>query len=88
MSRYAKTPRTWVPHPTQGWVQVTFRNPIIWNNQAYSEYQTNSSEDMLLIAYDNYGDTALYWGIAEMNPTVLCPDDLEAGSVIRIPAGA
>ncbi len=85
-SRYASTPRTWVPKDG-AWVQVTFRRPNIWTNQAYTEYQANSSDDMVLLAHQNYGDPGRYWGIAEMNPGVLCPDDLEAGTVLQLPAG-
>ena len=87
MSRYANTPRTWVPHPDKGWLRVTFRGPNYWQNQAYSNYQVSSADDMLSLAYRNYGDATMYWGIAEMNPGVLCPDDLKAGEVLQLPAG-
>ena len=87
MSRYDNTPRRWVPHSTQGWVQVTFRNPKVWRNQAYTDYQSSEPDDMILLAHQNYGDVERYWGIAEMNPDVLCPDDLVPGTILQIPAG-
>jgi hypothetical protein len=85
MSRYTNTSRNWVPHPTKGWVQVTFRSPNVWRSQAYTEHWASSADDMLSLAFDNYGDPSRYWGIAEMNPSIACPDDLEPGTILRMP---
>jgi len=37
------------------------------------------------IAARLYGDSSQYWRIADINPQVKFPLDLEAGTVIRIP---
>jgi nucleoid-associated protein YgaU len=86
-SRYSNTPRTWAPHPTRGWVQVTHRAPNIWNNQVYTDYLSTDFDTFVNLSVRNYGDPNLYWGIAEMNPEVLCPDDLRAGVILQLPAG-
>ena len=87
MARYDRTPRTWAPKSDKGWVQVTFRSPNYWKNQAYTERFATDYDTFVNLATTNYGDPSLYWGIAEMNPSVLCPDDLAAGVVLQLPAG-
>lgn len=86
-SRYDRTPRTWVPNASGNWVQVTFRSPNFWVNQSYDEQLSTDFDSFVNLATRNYGDPNLYWGIAEMNPEVLCPDDLGPGEVLQIPAG-
>jgi hypothetical protein len=86
-ARYDRVPRTWAPHPSGKWVQVAFRSPNFWVRQAYDERLSTDHDDFVNLASDNYGDPNLYWGIAEMNPEVLCPDDLGPGVVLQIPAG-
>lgn len=85
--RYSSTARTWAPHPTRGWVRVTHRAPNLWNRQAYTEHLSRDFDSFVSLASANYGDPNLYWGIAEMNPEVACPDDLGPGEVLQIPAG-
>lgn len=87
MGRYDNTDRTWVPHKTRGWVQVTHRWPQVWDNQLYSEQVSTDFDTFPQLAIDNFNDPNLYYGIAEMNPEVLCPDDLSPGVVLQIPAG-
>ena len=85
--RYQNTARTWAPHPTRGWVRVTHRLPNRWDQQSYTEHLSTETDTMVLLAAQTYGDPNLYWGIAEMNPEVGCPDDLRQGEVLQIPAG-
>lgn len=86
-SRYESTPRTWVPHAVHGWVQVTFRRPNRWDRQRFTETLSTENDTFVNLATRRYGDPNLYWGIAEMNPEVACPDDLGAGVVLQIPDG-
>lgn len=37
------------------------------------------------IATEVYGDPELWWVVAKLNPEIVHPDDLTAGTVIRVP---
>ena len=87
MARYDKTARTWAPHGDKGWVQVTFRAPKRWKNRRYTEQMSTEFDTMPQLAITHYRNPNLYWGIAEMNPEVLCPDDLRPGVTIQLPVG-
>lgn len=85
MSRYLGATRAWVPHKTNGMVEIVFRRPPHWSFQPYKERTARAGDTMDLIAQDEYGDATRYWGIAWMNPGVPCPDDLAPDTVVRIP---
>lgn len=51
----------------------------------YSLYTVRQNETLESIAYRHFGDSRRYWEIADINPQVLFPLDIEAGTVIRLP---
>jgi hypothetical protein len=86
ISRYANSPRSWAPHHDGHFVEVVMRRPVFWFNQPYATKQVVSGETMPILAFERYGgDATAYWRIADMNPQVACPDDLEPGEVVHLP---
>jgi hypothetical protein len=84
--RYDGEDRVWAPYRKAGEsVQIVMRPPTIWTNQQYVTYLATSTDDMMSLAFARYGTPEAYWVIADMNPTIVCPDDLQAGQVIRVP---
>lgn len=86
-SRYSKGVTTWVDHPTQGRVQIVHLQQIQWNAYPYAQHQTSSADTLDTIAHRTYGAATDYWFIAEMNPLIECPDDVQPGAIINIPIG-
>lgn len=86
-SRYAKGIVAWVDHPTRGRVQVVHLQPLQWTNYPYSQHQVTTADTVESLAHGVYGSAQQYWFIAELNPTIECPDDLRAGDIINIPSG-
>ena len=87
-SRYDQEVANWAPHPTKGWVRAVHRNPTRWVNQPYEQILSTESEDMLLIANRKLGDARRYWAVADMNPSIECPDDLMWGTSVKVPLRA
>lgn len=48
-------------------------------------YTVIEGDTLDLLAYRNYGDERLWWVIADVNPGIKFPTQLEAGSIIVIP---
>lgn len=86
-SRYSKGVVTWVEHPTRGRVQVVHLHPLTWTNYPYSQHQITTADTVESLAHGVYGDATRYWFIAEMNPTIECPDDITPGDLLSIPTG-
>lgn len=84
-SRYTDARRAWVPHKTQGLVEIVWRQPPEYANQSYVDHLVSAVESMASLAWDNYKDPTLYWLLAELNPGIVCPDDLTYGHLIHIP---
>lgn len=84
-SRYDQANITWAPHPKGGWVRIVYRDPTMWASQTYDVALSNSGGDMLSMAHNRLGDARRYWAIADMNPSVVCPDDLAWGVEVRVP---
>ena len=49
------------------------------------KYTVRIKDTIESIAAEIYGDSSLWWRIADLNPQVKFPLDLEPGMVIRIP---
>jgi nucleoid-associated protein YgaU len=49
-------------------------------------YTVVAGDRMDTIASDLYGQSTLWWKIADANPEIFYPDGLIAGSIIRIPS--
>ncbi|MET9119955.1 tail protein X [Streptomyces sp. NPDC004528] len=50
-----------------------------------TEYIWREGDRVDLVAYRNYGDAALWWRIADVNPQIMDWTELPAGTRIRIP---
>ena len=61
------------------------RPPPFYVNQRYITRMSTSMDSMDLIAWHEYGEPTDYWRIAEMNPAVVVPDDLKAGTMLHVP---
>lgn len=87
ISRYNAGEFVWVTRPDGTQVQVVHLPPIRWNNYPYTLVQATSADDLPGLAFKAYGETQNYWFVAEMNPDIVCPDDLQAGQTVFIPTG-
>lgn len=59
------------------------RKPV--SNVYVQKYTVKSGETLESIAAKLYGDPTQFWRIADINPQIRFPLDLESGMVIRIP---
>lgn len=84
-SRYTDARRAWVPNKKQGMVEIVYRKPPEYQSQTYVDYFTRSDDTMPAMAWKNYRDPTMWWMIAEMNPQIVCPDDVTFGTVVHIP---
>ena len=62
---------------------IALRKPTF--SGKYSIYTVREGDTLDLIAARLYGDPALYWRIADMNPHVGFPDAIHFGDVLRLP---
>lgn len=69
----------------QGRVEVVHLMPAIWNRYPFVEHTTKGFESFDLIAFNTYGDPTAWWFVAEMNPGVVHPEDLVAGTPLLVP---
>ena len=53
----------------------------------YAVVLTSAGQTFEQLAAIHLGDPQLYWKIADMNPQVPYPDELPAGTRLRIPQG-
>lgn len=83
--RYVNEPRAWVPSRDGSSVEIVIRRPKIWNDQPYVSYRMTSADTMTSMAFSRYGSPEQYWIIADMNPSIHCPDDARAGMVVNVP---
>lgn len=51
----------------------------------YQVYRVKFGDRMETIAAVALGDSELWWRVAQLNPELLYPNDLEPGTIIRIP---
>lgn len=86
-SRYDRGTTAWVDHPIEGRVQVTHLGPPRFSNYPYTKVLATSADTMPGLAQRAYGDAAKYWFIAFMNPIIVSPDDVSAGTTVIIPTG-
>ncbi len=84
-SRYTTARNAWMPHPTRGNVEVVLRRPSVWSDQPYSSHVATVADSLPGLAGHFYNDSTRYWLLADMNPAIECPDDLEYGTVVHVP---
>ena len=49
------------------------------------EFVIGENETLMDLAHRAYGDPELWWHIADANPELLYPDQIPAGTVIKVP---
>lgn len=84
LSRYAEARIQYVDSD-RGHQPALYPGPIFYNGQRYQVYVVSEGEEFAMLARRFYKDPGLYWRIADANPQVFYPEDLVAGSVLRIP---
>lgn len=85
VSRYTDARRAWVPHKTQGMVEIVYRKPPVYQRQPYADQLSKASDSMQSLAWDAYHDPTLWWQIADLNPGIIHPDDLTFGLLLHVP---
>jgi len=63
--------------------QLAFRGPVVRTN--YNLYTVKEGETLESIATRTLGNPLRYWELADLNPQVKFPLDLEVGTVLRLP---
>lgn len=63
--------------------QLAFRAPVKTVN--YNLYTVREGETLEVIATRVLGNPLRYWEIADLNPQVKFPLDLEVGTLLRLP---
>lgn len=49
------------------------------------EFIIRENETLMDLAHRAYGDAELWWHIADANPELLYPDQIPAGTVVKVP---
>ena len=66
-------------------------NPVVFysvptiGTLAYRQYTWVNGDRMDLISYKFYGRADLFWYILDANPNIQDPNDIEPGTVLKIP---
>ena len=88
MDRYtdsSTTRTTTMPHRNGTQVSVVLRKPQFRTQQNFVSYTVSAADRMWTLAERHYGNTLDWWVIADLNPAVVCPDDLFWGMKIAVP---
>lgn len=83
-SRYMGQPV--VPVPTSSGIKTAIYGRPPSGPAAFYYYTVMTGDRFDLIASKLYGVPEFWWKIANANPEIFYPDDLVAGSLIRVPA--
>lgn len=54
-------------------------------SRQYTLYTSRQGDTLESIAFKHLGDSRRYWEIADINPQILFPLDIDAGTVVRLP---
>lgn len=84
-SRYANQRQALFPHNNGSHVTVVLRKPQYPTRTPFISYTVTSADRMWTIADRRYHDSSVWWRIADLNPSVPCPDDLRFGMKLAIP---
>lgn len=69
-------------------VPVIYGPRIVPGYIGYREHVVRSGDTLWAIAKTNYGDGALYPRIVRANPSIVDPDKIVTGQVLRVPIGS
>jgi len=86
-NRYAGERIVTMPHRNGAQVQIVMRRPKFWRDQKYVTYTLTAADRMWTLADKNYRNSQDWWVIADMNPHIVCPDDILYGMTALIPVG-
>ncbi len=80
-------------HPNSRYEAITNENGIAISKlkarkpSAYELVISKEGQSFEELAATHLGDAGLWWRIADINPHVLWPDEINSGTRIRIPRG-
>lgn len=83
-SRYEDSPVVSVRKTEESWVPTVFR-PTGSLLSTRGEIHTVEGETLQHLAARFFNDAEKWWILADVNPQILYPDDIPAGTVLRIP---
>lgn len=88
-SRYAASVSVQVRTADGRALWAVYPNPTISRRMMVFRYQTAVLGDRFdVLAAKEYGDPLRWWVLAQANPEIFYPDEIPAGTVIRIPSAA
>lgn len=70
---------------TRNGVTVNVALPTKYETKSYFSVITEEGQSLQYLAALHLNDPTLYWKIADINPTIVFPDKLPAGTLINIP---
>jgi hypothetical protein len=85
VDRYVNQREADMPHSNGTQVRVVLRKPYFPGGQKYMTYTVTAADHMWTLADRFFKNTFDWWMIADMNPHVVCPDDLRYGMRLMIP---
>ena len=85
-SRYMGQPVMTVPTDILGDTAACVFGPIPETPAKFVYYTVIQGDRMDKLAFELYGQSELWWKIADANPEVFYPGNLVVGSIIRIPS--
>lgn len=85
-SRYQGTPLLRV-QAADGVIRPTSFGDVTDLSRRYLHHTVVDGDRMDSLAQRYFNNPLLWWYIADANPEVFYPDDLEPGTVLRIPQG-
>lgn len=86
-SRYNATGATLVRLPNSaGTYNLSVLRAIPAATVPYTLYIWKQSDRPDLVAFETLGNSALWWAIFDINPELIYPLNIPAGTVIRIPS--
>lgn len=88
MDRYSDSSTTrsaTMPHRNGSQVSVVLRRPQFWSSQNFVTYTVSVADRMWTLADRYYANSKDWWVIGDLNPAVICPDDIVWGMKLAIP---
>lgn len=86
-SRYASGTVSVVDDPVRGQHQALDPAPPADRTFAFTFYQVTLDDTVDMLAYQFIGKGQYWWMIADCNPEILDWNDLQPGTILRIPSG-
>lgn len=83
-SRYVQGTVVRVPD-SSGTYNLTVLRTVPVAQSAYRLYTWAAGDRPDIVAYQQFGNASLWWAIFDMNPEIIYPLGVPAGTVVRIP---